>query len=237
MTNTTLNWERFFTVRLSKWAWCVGLLLAPLIYSGSKIYQNHYKSNYFGVERHDLVTFVSHVEYELYHVIIPITKYAVPALLILLSLLHLLLVVSQKQHAQLPREPKKYSRIENINGSILERVVGDYFREQGFTVKPWQANFDSVCDLVVEKNGAQYLVTYDYWRTDSINFANVLDLFVEVLSNNMSGAYIVTSSQFTEAANAFLSTKPIDIISGTSLRSFLRSSKKYRGNLRNRNAG
>ena len=197
---------------VSKWTWCLSAALAPTIFSGISLYQNYNKVDFVDAGANGVNHFWIHFEFELYALVIPATKYLIPLLLILYSFIAAYSILKQKQGGNASFKSIKANTLIKINWAPFEEAVTGYFIEQGFTIKASPSSLTDSFNLTVEKDGKCYLVTYDYWRSASINLSNVLELFVAIISNKASGGFIITSGRLTEAAKTFLKHKPIATI-------------------------
>ena len=109
-------------------------------------------------------------------------------------------------------------------------LVGEAFREQGFTVRETTAGADGGVDLELRKDGELFLVQCKHWRATKVGVTVVRELFGAMAAVGATGAYVVTSGVFTTEARQFADGRNITLVDSDSLQDLLghaRNSKKF----------
>ena len=100
----------------------------------------------------------------------------------------------------------------------FELLVGEYFRQRGFTVaQRAQAGADGGVDIELERDGDRYLVQCKQWRARQVPVETVRELYGLMAAHRAAGAFVVTSGRFTRPAVAFAAGREIELIDGAAL--------------------
>jgi restriction system protein len=100
----------------------------------------------------------------------------------------------------------------------FERLVGEVFRRQGFTVSGFGGQGpDGGVDLGLTKNGQRYLVQCKHWRTRQVPVTVVRELFGVVSAQGAHGGFVVTGGEFSREAREFADSCGIKLIDGPAL--------------------
>jgi len=107
---------------------------------------------------------------------------------------------------------------EGIDWQEFERLVGEVFRRQGYSVEETgAAGPDGGVDLVVRKGRKRFLVQCKQWRALKVGVKVVRELFGVVAAQGAAGGFVVTSGKFTEDARQFAATCRVTLIDGETL--------------------
>jgi restriction system protein len=108
--------------------------------------------------------------------------------------------------------------ITSMSWRDFERLVGEVFRRQGFTVTGFGGQGpDGGVDLGLTKNGQRYLVQCKHWRKRQVGVTVVRELNGVVSAQNAHGGFLVTGGEFTQEARHFANACGIKLIDGPAL--------------------
>jgi restriction system protein len=94
--------------------------------------------------------------------------------------------------------------ITSMSWRDFERLVGEVFRRQGFTVSGFGGQGpDGGVDLGLTKNGQRFLVQCKHWRKRQVGVTVVRELNGVVAAHGAHGGFVVTSGEFTQEARDF----------------------------------
>jgi restriction system protein len=130
-------------------------------------------------------------------------------------------VIQSKKKAKLYDRLKQSPAIQTLNEmnwQQFELLVGKYFEEKGYTVRQLALpGADGGVDLVVIKDGEQYLVQCKQWRSTSVGVKVVRELLGVITANGAVGGFVVASGQFTSSAKDFVQGRNIELIDGAKI--------------------
>jgi restriction system protein len=108
--------------------------------------------------------------------------------------------------------------ITSMSWRDFERLVGEVFRRQGFTVSGFGGQGpDGGVDLGLTKNGRRFLVQCKHWRKRQVGVTVVRELFGVVSAQGAHGGFVVTGGKFSREAQAFADSCGIKLIDGRKL--------------------
>lgn len=100
----------------------------------------------------------------------------------------------------------------------FEMLVGEIFRQRGFTVTETGGNGpDGGVDLVLNKDHETHLVQCKQWKAFKVGVQVVRELFGVMAAQGAVSGYVVTSGVFTNEARAFADGRNIELIDGAML--------------------
>lgn len=147
-----------------------------------------------------------------------IGQYLLPGILCVGALIS---VLQRKKRQRLLRETKalgSQSALLQLSWQDFERLVGEAFRQRGFSVEERGGNGpDGGVDLVLRKAGETYLVQCKHWRAYKVGVSVVRELYGVMAAQGAVGAYVVSSGAFTGEAQAFAAGRNIELIDGAAL--------------------
>jgi restriction system protein len=108
--------------------------------------------------------------------------------------------------------------ITSMSWRDFEKLVGEVFRRQGFTVSGFGGQGpDGGVDLGLTKNGQRYLVQCKHWRKRQIGVTVVRELNGVVSAQGAHSGFVVTGGEFSREAREFADTCGIKLIDGPAL--------------------
>ncbi|MBV6752272.1 restriction endonuclease [Pseudomonas chlororaphis] len=119
--------------------------------------------------------------------------------------------------------------LEGISWQQFERLVGETFRRQGFTVQENDTGGpDGGIDLILRKEGERYLVQCKQWRAMKVSVSIIRELYGVMAAEGAVGGYVITSGRFTEEAKAFATGRNVQLIDGSELNRWIAASQRNR---------
>ncbi|MFA5920336.1 MAG: restriction endonuclease [Methylococcaceae bacterium] len=151
----------------------------------------------------------------------------------LLSFLFLLGAVmsffGRKKREHLLYETKqrgKQNALLDMSWREFEMLVGEVFRQRGFTVVELGGNGpDGGVDLVLKKSSETHLVQCKQWKAFKVGVKVVRELFGAMAAMGAVSGYVVTSGVFTSDAQAFADGRNIELIDGAKLTQLIQKVK------------
>jgi restriction system protein len=108
--------------------------------------------------------------------------------------------------------------ITSMSWRDFERLVGEVFRRQGFTVSGFGGQGpDGGVDLGLTNNGERYLVQCKHWRKRQVGVTVVRELYGVVSAQGAQGGFVVTGGEFSGEARDFAESCGIQLIDGQAL--------------------
>lgn len=105
----------------------------------------------------------------------------------------------------------------------FELLVGQYFRELGYSVAETSFGADGGVDLRVKDGADTYLVQCKLWKASKVPVTVVRELYGVMMAEGASGAIVVTSGEFTPDAKGFVEGKSIVLVDGRLLVNSIRN--------------
>lgn len=108
--------------------------------------------------------------------------------------------------------------IAAIGWRDFERLVGEAFRRQGYSVEETGlGGADGGIDLILRKGGQRTLVQCKHWRREKVPVNVVREMYGLLAHHDAHAVRIATVGGFTPDAARFAQGKPIELIDGPSL--------------------
>jgi restriction system protein len=134
------------------------------------------------------------------------------------------------------RQRKPYDNVESRSDAAalnemswqdFERLVGEYYRRNGFLVTREGGNgSDGGIDLVLRKDKEMYLVQCKQWKAYKVGAQSVREFYGVMASRGAVGGYFVTSGIYTEDAQTFVRGLNIELVDGQKLRRMIDTARK-----------
>jgi restriction system protein len=122
------------------------------------------------------------------------------------------------------------------NGHEFERLVGDAFRQRGFTVTGFGGGSHGGLDLGLTKNGERYLVWCKHWRKQQVDIIVIRELSRAMAAVGAHGGFVVTAGHFTKEARELARHTHIGLIDGDALEKLIGAASPAAGFLQNSKA-
>jgi restriction system protein len=165
----------------------------------------------------------SAVQHGLIHVLAELLQYVIPAGLLIGATVGFF---KQRRSGALfasTRENPKPT-ITAMSWRDFERLVGEVFRQQGFTVTGFGGQGpDGGVDLGLSKNGERFLVQCKHWRKQQVGVTVVRELNGVIAAQGAGGGFVVTGGQFTKEAREFAESCNITLLDGAALSELISS--------------
>ena len=156
-------------------------------------------------------------------VLATVGQWVVPALCLIGALLS---YMTQRRRALLHADVAQRGKLApfaQMSWQDFERVVGEYFRRQGFTVaETGGGGADGGVDLVLTRGSDRYLVQCKQWRALRVGVEPVRELYGVIHARRSAGGFVVTSGNFTDEAKRFAEGREIELIDGEALAGAIR---------------
>lgn len=125
------------------------------------------------------------------------------------------------------QEAKSASVLDDLTWRQFEILVGEGFRQQGYSVEETGGGgADGGIDLVLRKGGETFLVQCKQWRATRVGVVVVREVYGVMAAKGADGAFVVTSGRFTDDAVAFAEGRNIKLVSGDVLRKLIRDGRQ-----------
>ena len=107
--------------------------------------------------------------------------------------------------------------VRKMNWKEFELLVGEAFRQQGFTVAETGSGADGGIDLIAKKEGATYLIQCKHWKKSKIGVSIIREHLGVIVSEGAAGGFVVTSGVYTQEAKGFAQSNNIKLLDGDTL--------------------
>ncbi len=202
-----------------KLPWKVGVAIAVIIFLALHLVAVYTQAPVSAKSLADMGVVVQH---QFIHVFAAFLQYIVPAGLLIGTTVG---YFKQRQagalFASARRNPKP--AITSMSWRDFERLVGEVFRRQGFTITGFGGQGpDGGVDLGLTKDGQRYLVQCKHWRKRQVGVTVVRELNGVVAAQGAHGGFVVTGGEFTREAREFAESCGIKLINGPALEELVR---------------
>jgi restriction system protein len=157
------------------------------------------------------------VQQGLFHVLAEFLQYVIPAGLLIGTTVGFF---KQRRSGELFASARVNPKptITSMTWRDFERLVGEAFRQQGFTVTGFGGQGpDGGVDLGLSKDGERFLVQCKHWRKQQVGVTVVRELNGVIAAQGARGGFVVTGGQFTKEAEAFADSCNITLVDGAAL--------------------
>lgn len=114
------------------------------------------------------------------------------------------------------------NEIQSMRWHEFELLVGEAFRQQGFSVAETGSGADGGVDLIANKNNRKYFIQCKHWKKSKVGVSIVRELLGVIASEKADGGYVVISGVFTAEAKDFAAKNNIKLLDGKTLSSFIK---------------
>lgn len=122
--------------------------------------------------------------------------------------------------------PNGAAAVQGMGWREFEMLVGQAFRQQGYTVdETGAAGPDGGVDLVLRKGSERFLVQCKQWRAMKVGVTTVRELYGVMAAQGAVGGFVVTSGRFTQEAVKFAAGRNIGLMDGENLQAMIRTAR------------
>jgi restriction system protein len=101
---------------------------------------------------------------------------------------------------------RSQERIRALSWQQFETLAGQYFREQGYRVAEKSGGGpDGGVDLLLRLGEEKIVVQCKHWKAFTVGLSEVKELFATVHDQHATGGILLTTSRFSDEAQAFAS--------------------------------
>jgi restriction system protein len=119
------------------------------------------------------------------------------------------------------------SALQNMSWQAFEKVVGEAFRLQGYSVREnGGGGADGGIDLVLKKDGEEFLVQCKQWRAQKVGVTVIRELYGVMAASGAAGGFVVTCGRYTEEARTFAEGRNITLLDGGELERMIRQTPR-----------
>lgn len=111
--------------------------------------------------------------------------------------------------------------MKSLSWQEFELLVGEAFRQDGYSVQETSAGADGGVDLELRKDGELHLAQCKQWRATKVGVAVVRELFGAMAGRGATRGYVVTSGTYTKEARGFAEGRNITLIDRDALDTML----------------
>lgn len=199
---------------ISRAAWPIGLGLAVVSYGTLHWAANQYSVPIAPKTVADLGT---GVQRQIIHTLASILQFVIPPVCVvgaIVSFVRRSRGVALFNRAVVGGAPA----VAALSWSQFEQVIGEAFRQDGYTVSGNVGSGpDGGVDLVLAKGSDRFLVQCKHWRKMSVGVTVIREFYGVMTSRAVTGGFVVASGSFTPDAEAFASKCRIELIDGRRL--------------------
>jgi len=121
--------------------------------------------------------------------------------------------------------------LDGMTWHQFERLVGEAFRLQGYTVtETGGGGADGGVDLALTRGGEKFLVQCKQWRAFKVGVDVVRELYGVMAAKGAAGGFVVTSGRFTAEATSFASGRNVKLVDGPQLHALIKQAQAARDN-------
>lgn len=109
-------------------------------------------------------------------------------------------------------------RLKSFSWREFENLVGQAFRERGYSVKELGGKGpDGGVDLELRMGADKYFVQCKHWKSQTVGVAPVRELFGVMSAEGAVGGFVVASGPFTTEATKFSEGRSIELLNASAL--------------------
>lgn len=153
--------------------------------------------------------------------------YVVYSLSGLFFLFALIKFFKKKQEDALWKRRLTLQELNKMDWEQLEHLVKILFMKIGYKIiQRGGARADGGVDLEARKFGRKVIVQCKQWKSNKVGVTVVREMFAVMIHEKAKKVYIVTCGSFTKDAEEFAKGKPVYLIDGTELVSWVNKVKR-----------
>lgn len=112
--------------------------------------------------------------------------------------------------------------IRDLSWQEFEQLIVEAFQREGYTAGSTPAGPDGGVDVVLTRNGREYLVQCKQWQRVKVGVKVARELAGVVATSGATGGILVCSGHYTRQAQEFAETANIELIDGPKLAQMLK---------------
>ncbi|MGB1249170.1 MAG: restriction endonuclease [Candidatus Promineifilaceae bacterium] len=120
---------------------------------------------------------------------------------------------------------RRLEQLQKLDPVEFEQFCGYLYERQGYKAHMTATSGDEGVDLLLTKNGKKEVVQCKRYQ-GSVGQPTVRDMYGTMLHTNSVSAAVVTTGRFTKAAEAWAANKPIQLIDGYELMSWVNRERR-----------
>jgi len=156
-------------------------------------------------------------------------QYVIPLFLALGALVSLMKRQPTKAvFRQRSRQPAN-TALDGLSWVAFERLVGEAFRQRGYSVAETHSGADGGVDLRLVRNRERFLVQCKHWRAQKVPVEVVRELYGAMAAEGAAGGFVVTSGEFTAPAQRFARGRNIELLDRTALSAMITAAQSGSG--------
>lgn len=201
--------------------WWVGVILAVVSY-----FILHDIATQAVVIKSGSPSFSDQLGSQLYKTLAYIGQYILPLIFSLGSIGSLL---RRRQRGDLFNSAKSVKGkdvVRKMNWKEFELLVGEAFRQKGFSVVETGSGADGGIDLIAKKDGAKYLIQCKHWKKSKVGVNIIREHLGVIVSEGVTGGFVVTSGVYTAEAKDFAKNNNIKLLDGDTLYQFINATQQ-----------
>ncbi len=150
------------------------------------------------------------------------SQYVIPVMLIFGAISNYTFLAKRKRLLSNVRESDHMNyALSSLTWQEFELVVGQMFREKGYSVNEGAGTRDGGVDLTLHKRSKTFLVQCKHWRTGNVGVSVVRELYGVMSIRKAHGAYVVASGDFTKDAAEFAKKANVKLVGLSALKKHL----------------
>ncbi len=168
---------------------------------------------------------------QLYATLATIGQYIVPAAFVLGATVSAIGRIKRKALLEETAKATTSEVAKSLSWREFEMLVGEMFRNKGFSIKETAPGPDGGVDLELRKDGELSLVQCKQWRATKVGVGVVRELFGVMTARGAVHAYVVTTGVFTSESRKFARGRNITLIDGQAVEREIRRQARSKSNV------
>ena len=153
-------------------------------------------------------------------------QYLMPFIFTLAAIGSLIKRVRSQRLLQRIEQTQNYAtEIRSMTSQDFERLIGAYFRQQGYRVSETAEGADGGIDLILRQGTEKYFVQCKHWKAQKVGVNIVRELYGVMSAQGASGGFVITSGTFTADARKYVHGLNIELIDGIALQHLFAQAK------------
>jgi len=142
--------------------------------------------------------------------------------ILVVVIIFIVVALQRKQKYNYFDNKKNLQEIRNFTPSEFEEFIAILFERRGYKSEKVGGSYDGGIDIIVEKDGRKHYIQCKKFITRKVTIYDVRDFYGAIIDKLAGGKGIfITTNIFTLEAEKFCEDKPIELIDGQKLMSYL----------------